>query len=124
MLSLGVYADTTNKTHKELMIDNLNRMNALISNLKDERDAWKIRSKMIRHAEVMEDSITLMEDMITDKKSNEQCIKGEKNVPSGDEACYEFETYADIQQRMTVVLIQHFINSQNVILKNIGVLQK
>ena len=93
--------------------------------MENEKDMWKIRSGMIRHAKLMEDAATLMVNIDRgDTLSREQCINEKGSKAAVNETCRDLDSHAEVQQRMILTLIQHLLIRQNIILRNIGILQK
>ena len=93
--------------------------------MENEKDMWKIRSGMIRHAKLMEDAATLMVNIDRgDTLSREQCINKKGSKAAVNETCRDLDSHAEVQQRMILTLIQHLLIRQNIILRNIGILQK
>ncbi len=111
--------------HQKKMNVSIEKMEHHLDEMKVETDGWKLRAGMIRHAAMMEEAMTLANDMVIETRhKNEKCIKAEKALPAGDETCYQIESHEETQQRLTVILLRHVIDRQNIILRNLGILQK
>ncbi len=125
VISTNVFAENHMGDHQEKMNVSIEKMEHHLDEMKIETDGWKLRAGMIRHAGMMEEAMTLANDMVIEtRRKNEKCIKDEKTLPAGDETCYQIESHEETQQRLTVILLRHVIDRQNIILRNLGILQK
>ena len=124
-ISFGANAEQSKNDHQKMMINNITKMELLLSGMENQKDGWELRSSMIKHAKLMEDSAALMESMEgVEALSSERCEGDNKLEPSASETCDKPGSHADVQQRMMLVLIQHLLIRQNIILRNIGILPK
>lgn len=123
-LSFDINAEQNENVNKERMIKNLETMELLLIEMENEKDRWKIRSDMIQHAKLMEDAASLMVSMDRGGTlSRERCTDQKSSKTTISETCRDLESHTEVQQRMMLTLIQHLLIRQNIILRNIGILQ-
>lgn len=123
--SLYVNAEQDKSFNKEPITNNLETMDLLLTEMENEKDGWEVRSGMIQHAKLMEEAASLMANM--DESAaliRKRCADQEGSTTRASKDCRELDSIVEVQQRMMVTLIQHLLIRQNIILRNVGILQK
>ena len=117
-------ADQLGNGHQDKMQKHILKMEQILGELQKESNLKERRDLMTRHAEFMEVSISLEQDMINRTLAEHQeCLEREKGVPAGDETCYSAETHADTRDKLMFVLIRHLIERQNMLMKSAGMIR-